>query len=129
MARENGFSQYHFIRLYKAVFGETPHQCQSATQIEKAKHLLILSDASVTEVCMAVGFSSVGSFSTLFKRRVGVAPSAFQRRHRVNGRPAKQLPPEMIPGCLTLMGRIPPTSAISKKPAAGASAKTEAVSP
>ncbi|MBI2518045.1 MAG: helix-turn-helix transcriptional regulator [Opitutae bacterium] len=106
VAREAGVSLYHFIRLYKSVFGETPHQCQSGTQIEKAKQLLILSDYSVTAVCMAVGFSSVGSFSSLFKRRVGVSPAAFQRRHGTKGQRSPRLPAELIPGCFTLMGRI-----------------------
>lgn len=106
VARETGFSQFHFIRLYKAVFGETPHRCQARTQIEKAKHLLILTEATVTEVCMTVGFSSVGTFSTHFRRCVGESPSAYQRRHRSNdGRPLAALPTAMIPGCMTLMGR------------------------
>jgi AraC-like DNA-binding protein len=82
VARATGFSRFHFIRLFKAVFGETPHQYRSRAQIEQAKHLLILTDWSVTEVCMALGFSSLGSFSALFSRRVGMSPSAFQRRHR-----------------------------------------------
>jgi AraC-like DNA-binding protein len=56
---------------------------------------------------MAVGFSSLGSFSSLFTRRVGVSPSGWQRRHRpAPGRP-RQMPAELIPGCLSLMGRIP----------------------
>lgn len=104
IARGSGLSLFHFIRLFKAVFGETPHQFRSAAQIEKAKHLLILSDASVTDVCMAVGFSSLGSFSALFRRRVGVSPSVFQRRHRPAAGKPRVLPPALIPGCLTLMG-------------------------
>jgi AraC-like DNA-binding protein len=107
VARRAGLSLFHFIRLFKAVFGETPHQYRSHAQIERAKELLILTDQSVTDVCMAVGFSSLGSFSTLFTRRVGVAPSAWQRRHRPpEGRP-RQMPAELIPGCFSLMGRIP----------------------
>src|SRR6478735_7873689 len=82
IARRTGFSYHHFIRLFKAVFGETPHQYRSRAQIEKAKHLLILTDLSITDVCMAVGFSSLGSFSALFSRRVGMSPSEFQRRYR-----------------------------------------------
>jgi AraC-like DNA-binding protein len=58
------------------VFGETPHQLRSLAQIERAKHLLVLTDLSVKEICMAVGFSSLGSFSTLFGRRAGMTPSA-----------------------------------------------------
>jgi hypothetical protein len=61
----------------------------------------------VTDVCMAVGFSSLGSFSTLFTQRIGEPPSAYRRRVRtlitVPGIPAIDL----TPGCLTLMGRLP----------------------
>ena len=103
VARETGLTRYHFIRLFKAVFGETPHQYRSRAQIEQAKHLLVLTEWSVTEVCMAVGFSSLGSFSTLFARRVGTSPSAFQRRHRPASTGLRRLPSCLIPGCLTLM--------------------------
>jgi transcriptional regulator GlxA family with amidase domain len=77
-----------------------------AAQIEKAKHLLILTDLSITDVCMAVGFSSLGSFSTLFSRRVGMSPSEFQRRYRPTSAPERQLPANLIPGCLSLMAGI-----------------------
>jgi AraC-like DNA-binding protein len=104
VARECGISAFHFIRLFKAMFGETPHRFRSRAQIEKAKHLLILTGLPVTEVCMAVGFSSVGSFSSLFTRRVGMSPSDFQRHHRPSGRPP-QLPPTLIPGMLVFVGQ------------------------
>ena len=107
VARETGFTRFHFIRLFKAMFGETPHQYRSRAQIERAKHLLILTDWTVTEVCMAVGFSSLGSFSALFSRRVGSAPSAFLRRHRSAQQGPRRLPPELIPGCISLMAAIP----------------------
>ena len=71
VARASGLTRFHFIRLFKAIFGETPHQYRSRAQIEKARHLLILTNLSITEICMAVGFSSLGSFSALFSRRVG----------------------------------------------------------
>jgi AraC-like DNA-binding protein len=116
IARRAGIAPHHFIRLFKAVFGETPHQYRSLAQIERAKHLLVLTDQTVTEICMAVGFSSLGSFSALFTRRVGVSPSAFQRRYRpVSGR-LGQLPADLIPGCFSLMAGFPQEKAISKKP-------------
>jgi AraC-like DNA-binding protein len=115
VARRTGFSCFHFIRLFKAVFGETPHQYQSQAQIEQAKHLLVLSDSSVTDVCMAVGFSSLGSFSALFSRRVGISPSSFQQRYRSLAGNPRTLPPCLIPGCFSLMGRVSPKSAISEK--------------
>jgi AraC-like DNA-binding protein len=106
VARASGLTRFHFIRLFKATFGETPHQYRSRAQIEKAKHLLILTDLSITDVCMAVGFSSLGSFSALFSRRVGMSPSEFQRRHRSLSLLERQLPASLIPGCLSLMAGI-----------------------
>jgi AraC-like DNA-binding protein len=123
VARRAGIAPHHFIRLFKAVFGETPHQYRSLAQIERAKHLLILTDQTVTNVCMAVGFSSLGSFSSLFTRRVGLAPSAWQRRNRPAPGQPRQLPPALIPGCLSLMAGFPVEKAISKKHPPRASAK------
>jgi AraC-like DNA-binding protein len=107
VARRAGIAPHHFIRLFRAVFGETPHQLRSLAQIERAKHLLVLTDHSVTEICMTVGFSSLGSFSTLFARRAGMTPSAWRRRYKPAPGPQPQLPPELIPGCLTLMPGFP----------------------
>lgn len=120
VARRTGMSPFHFIRLFKAVFGETPHQYRSQAQIERAKHLLVLGTLSVTEVCMAVGFSSLGSFSTLFSHRVGMSPSSFRRRYRPAAETPQTLPSCLIPGCFSLMGRHSPKSAISKKRAPAA---------
>jgi AraC-like DNA-binding protein len=106
VARASGLTRFHFIRLFKAMFGETPHQYRSRAQIEKAKRLLILTDMSITDVCMEVGFSSLGSFSVLFSRRVGMSPSEFQRRHRSLSLLERQLPASLIPGCLSLMAGI-----------------------
>jgi AraC-like DNA-binding protein len=106
VARISGLTRFHFIRLFKAVFGETPHRYRTRAQVEKAKHLLILSDLSITGICMAVGFSSLGSFSALFSRRVGMSPSEFRRRYRPASLPERQLPTSLIPGCLSLMAGI-----------------------
>lgn len=122
-AARAGIAPHHFIRLFKSVFGETPHQYRSLAQIERAKELLIITDQNVTEVCMAVGFSSLGSFSTLFARRVGMSPSAWQRRHRPGHGQPRQLPPALIPGCLSLMAGFPAEKAISKKRPRRTSAK------
>src|SRR5579872_3887443 len=106
VARATGMTRFHFIRLFKAVFGETPLQYRSRAQIEKAKDLLVRTDLSITDVCMAVGFSSLGSFSALFLRRAGMSPSEFQRRYRAGSTPRAQMPSQLIPGCLSLMGGI-----------------------
>ena len=79
LAREASLSPFHFLRLFRGAFGETPHQYLTRVRLEAAKRLL-LGDAAVTDVCFEVGFQSLGSFSTLFARRVGAPPSAFRRR-------------------------------------------------
>jgi AraC-like DNA-binding protein len=71
-------SPHHFLRLFKSVFGETPHQYLTRKRLEKAQHLLRQTDLSVTEICFAVGFESLGSFSALFHQRLGRSPQAFR---------------------------------------------------
>jgi transcriptional regulator GlxA family with amidase domain len=82
VARAASMSPFHFIRQFEAMFGITPHQYRIQARLERAKHLLAVSDYSVTDVCLEVGFSSLGSFSDLFARRVGAPPSAYRRRVR-----------------------------------------------
>lgn len=106
VARASGLTRFHFIRLFKAVFGETPHQYRSRAQIEKTKHLLVLTDLSITDICMEVGFSSLGSFSALFARRVGMSASEFRRRFRAASALERRLPASLVPGCLSLMAGI-----------------------
>ena len=115
VAQNSGLTRFHFIRLFKAIFGETPHQYRLRAQVEKAKHLLVLTNLSITDVCMAVGYSSLGSFSALFSRRVGMSPLEFQRRHRPTPLPERQLPASMIPGCLSLMAEISEKEQFSRR--------------
>ena len=107
LLREVRISPYHFIRQFEAVFGVTPHQFRIQARLDLAKELLARGEHSVTDVCMEVGFSSLGSFSTLFTRRVGETPSTYRRRIRamivVPGSPFVDL----APGCLSLMARLP----------------------
>ena len=103
LASHAGVSPFHFIRQFEAVFGTTPHQLRIEARIRRAKDLL-LRDRPVTEVCMDVGFSSLGSFSSSFARRVGVSPSNY-RRH---AKRAFQVPAQLItPGCLSLLAFLP----------------------
>jgi len=115
VARRSGLTHFHFIRLFKAMFGETPHQYRSRAQVERAKHLLVVTGLSVTDVCMAVGFSSLGSFSVLFSRRVGMSPSEFQRRYQPASAPQQELPTSLIPGCLSLMSGISEEEQFSRR--------------
>jgi AraC-like DNA-binding protein len=73
-------SPAYFSRSFKAAFDETPHQYLMSRRMERAKALLREGDLSVTDVCFAVGFSSLGSFSTQFKRLVGDTPSRYRDR-------------------------------------------------
>jgi AraC-like DNA-binding protein len=107
VAREVEISPFHFIRQFEALFGVTPHQFRIQTRLEAAKHLLALGHHSVTDVCMEVGFSSLGSFSALFTRRVGEAPSAYRRRVRAMLQAPGTRPADLTPGCLSLMGGLP----------------------
>jgi AraC-like DNA-binding protein len=112
LAREVRISPFHFIRQFEAVFGVTPHQYRIQARLEIAKALLARGECSVTDVCMEVGFSSLGSFSTLFTRRIGETPSAYRRRVRTSVQVPSIVLCDLTPGCLTLMGRLP-TSAFS----------------
>ena len=103
VAREVGMSPHHFIHLFKAVFGETPKQCQLQARLERAKYLLMLTDSSVTDVCMESGFSSLGTFSYVFKRRVGVTPTVYRQNVRSIMNHCTEVPAQLIPGCFSLM--------------------------
>ncbi|MDR6239520.1 AraC-like DNA-binding protein [Aureibacter tunicatorum] len=72
-------SKYHLLRLFKRYYGQTPKQYLIDMRIEKSKEY-ISQGMSVTEACYAVGFESIGSFSTLFKKKTGSAPTEFQKR-------------------------------------------------
>lgn len=108
IAAEVRLSRGRFIRLFALVFGETPHQFRTQARLARARHLLATRRLSVTDVCFELGFSSLGSFSTLFTRHTGETPSAYARRVR----PLIQVPPHsaasLVPGCLTLMLALPP---------------------
>ncbi len=80
LARTALMSPGHFSRSFRAAFGETPYSYLMTRRIERAKALLRRGDLSVTEVCLAVGFTSLGSFSTRFTGLVGESPSAYRDR-------------------------------------------------
>lgn len=81
-AREACLSPFHFHRLFTSTFRETPHDFLTRLRIDRARRLLICADMSVTDVCMEVGYSSLGSFSLKFRSVVGRPPSEYQREIR-----------------------------------------------
>ena len=80
MARAALMSPSHFSRQFRAAFGETPYAYLQSRRLERAMALLRRGDLSVTDVCLAVGFTSLGSFSSTFTRLVGEPPSAYRGR-------------------------------------------------
>jgi AraC-like DNA-binding protein len=78
VAAQANLSPYHFLRVHKRAYGETPHEFLTRLRIEKAKTLLAKGSHNVTEACFEVGFSSLGSFSNLFAYRVGLPPSEYR---------------------------------------------------
>jgi AraC-like DNA-binding protein len=112
LAATAGVSKYHFLRCFTATYGRTPALYLAERRIERAQDLLRATNLTVTEVCMVVGYSSLGSFSSRFRELVGVSPSAYQARYAASGAPH-------IPGCFLFMNGLldrGPGSAISEKP-------------
>ena len=119
IAQEANLSPSHFIRRFAAVFGETPHHFRVRVRLERAKALLALGEGSVTDVCMSVGFSSLGSFSWLFSRRFGEPPSGYRRRLFPSLEIPGRLPSHLVPGCLSLMVSAWRTPQFSRSASAG----------
>ncbi len=81
-AREACLSPFHFQRLFNRAFGETPHHFLTRLRMETAKQLLAEGELPVTEVCLEVGYSSMGTFSSRFAARVGRPPVEYRREAR-----------------------------------------------
>ena len=79
LARMTHVSEAHFIRTFRATFGETPHRYLQRRRVERSMFLLRETDRTVTEICLDVGFTSLGTFSRTFRDIVGQAPSAYRR--------------------------------------------------
>src|SRR5215218_2295164 len=79
IANEACFSKFHFIRLFKAIYGKTPHQYLTYVRIENAK-LLLQRGVSITETCFSVGFQSSSSFTALFRQNTKLSPSVYQQQ-------------------------------------------------
>lgn len=97
VARAASMSPYHFIRLFRRAFGCTPGRYLRERRLTRARQLLASSDVPVTDVCFAVGFESLGSFCTLFRRSHGETPAEYRSRHQAQ-RAATSVQP-YVPGC------------------------------
>lgn len=96
MAEEACFSKYHFLRLFKNMYGITPHKYQSQLKIQRAKELLGRG-ITIKETCYSLGFESVSSFNKLFKRHVMFTPSAYAERQKHLQEKIKKEPLSYIP--------------------------------
>ena len=111
-------SEGHFIRTFRAVFGETPHRYLQRRRVERSMFLLRETDRSVTDICLDVGFNSLGTFSRTFSDIVGETPSAYRMG---NG-------PIVAPHCVQIAamrpvaaaGEAPQSSRFGEAEAAGA---------
>ena len=90
-------SEAHFIRSFRAVFGETPHRYLQRRRVERSMFLLRETDRSVTDICFDVGFSSLGTFSRTFREIVGEPPSDYRRGND----------PFIAPNCFQMMAMRP----------------------
>jgi len=98
IADEAYYSKFHFARKFKEVYQQTPHQYLIFVRLENAMRLLT-SGMPVAAVCRAVGFEELSSFSRLFKRKVGINPSAYLRRHRHIQKQIAEAPLTLVPHC------------------------------
>jgi len=96
LAQVAGVSKFHFVRSFESAYGETPIRYLTRRRIERAQDLLRNANLSVTEICLLVGFASLGSFSVRFTQLVGECPTDYRNRWAARGDPH-------IPGCYLFM--------------------------
>jgi AraC-like DNA-binding protein len=97
LARVASVSEAHFIRTFRGTFGETPHRYLQRRRVERAMYLLRATDRSVTDVCLDVGFTSLGTFSRSFRDIVGEAPATYRQRG----------PIQAVPNCFAMVWTRP----------------------
>jgi AraC-like DNA-binding protein len=103
LAQLVGMSKFHLVRAFRTAYGETPIRYLSRRRIERAQDLLRVANLTVTEICMLVGYTSLGSFSARFTDLVGESPVAYRNRWAAAGAPH-------IPGCYLFMWGVTPQS-------------------
>nr|WP_246002108.1 AraC family transcriptional regulator [Allorhizocola rhizosphaerae] len=96
LAKVARLSKFHFVRSFEAAYGETPIRYLTRRRIERAQDLLRSANLTITEICMMVGFASLGSFSSRFTQLVGETPTAYRDRWAARGGP-------YVPGCWLFM--------------------------
>jgi AraC-like DNA-binding protein len=106
LARRAHLSPAHFSRRFKEAFGETPYQYVLTRRVERAQELLRNTDHTVTDICLEVGFQSLGSFSAVFHRVAGMSPTAYRAT-------TAGFPPT-VPGCWAALWTRPRSAGMEK---------------
>lgn len=99
ISREACFSRFHFHRLFTGIYQKTPHQYLTLKRIEQAGQLLANRAMAIGDICNAVGFESIGSFSVLFKKETGFSPKGYREKLIRRKKAAHDSPLQFIPGC------------------------------
>jgi AraC-like DNA-binding protein len=98
ISRQAFLSRFHFHRLFSRIYKKTPHQYLTLKRIDRAKQLLT-EEKTVSEICSEVGFESLGSFSMLFKKEMGFAPTYYRNMAWLKKQKEKEQPKAFIPHC------------------------------
>ena len=99
IAGEACLSRYHFHRLFRRIYKRTPHQYLTFKRIDHARRMLATEDFTISDICMQVGFDSIGSFSMLFKKETGLAPGEYRDVSKLRRAAAAEQPRRVIPFC------------------------------
>lgn len=99
IAEEASFSRFHFIRLFRLAYGETPHQYLISLRMHEAERLMEDSSLRIQDICFEIGFESVGSFTSQFKKLQGKSPRVRQKEIFERTRIISVMPLKTIPGC------------------------------
>ncbi len=107
LADSVGMSVFHFQRTFASAFGETPLEFLTRRRMEEARRLLARSDTPITEVCLAIGYDSLGTFSTRFRARTGYSPSEYRRTVRRVFAVPSLAPYSYVPACFLAFHGVP----------------------
>jgi len=108
LARAAHYSKFHFCRVFLRATGVTPNRFLAALRLQASRHLLLKTDATVSDVCCAVGYSSVGTFTSRFTKSVGMPPSVFRSTGGFSPSPLQVDGPDAADGPAADGGPVPP---------------------
>jgi AraC-like DNA-binding protein len=99
IAEEASFSRFHFIRLFKEAYGDTPHQYMMALRMREAENLMANGNLKIQDICFAIGFESVGTFTTQFTKLFGKTPKSRQKEILQRKKVIEEQPLRTVPNC------------------------------